>query len=81
MKIGHIPIIPTHIIDDDRVLTRILEWTSPLFDINRTRPRNVLDMSKRSLWSHFTQKNRKIGLEVFLSWTSAVQPMESSDLS
>ncbi|XP_052125565.1 uncharacterized protein LOC127749823 [Frankliniella occidentalis] len=23
-----------------------------------TRPRNVLDMSKRSLWSHFTQKNR-----------------------
>ncbi|XP_052122200.1 uncharacterized protein LOC127749158 isoform X1 [Frankliniella occidentalis] len=40
-----------------------------------TWPRNVLDMSKRSLWSHFTQKNRKIGLEVHLTWTSAKQPM------
>uniref|UniRef100_A0A494G8Y2 Uncharacterized protein n=1 Tax=Solanum lycopersicum TaxID=4081 RepID=A0A494G8Y2_SOLLC len=40
-----------------------------------TWPRNVLDMSKRSLWSHFTQKNRKIGLEVHLTWTSVKQPM------
>ena len=36
----------------------------PFNMIAGTRPRNVLDMSKRSLWSHFTQKNRWVDMTV-----------------